>query len=50
MSGRWELRINRGGTFTNVLGRRPDGRLVTRKLLSHHPEGVTGTRPSPGSG
>ncbi|WFB06334.1 hydantoinase B/oxoprolinase family protein [Streptomyces sp. LX-29] len=35
---RWEFWIDRGGTFTDVVGRRPDGRLVTRKLLSHHPE------------
>ncbi|ARF54123.1 hydantoinase B/oxoprolinase family protein [Streptomyces gilvosporeus] len=38
MTGRWEFWIDRGGTFTDVIGRRPDGRLVTAKLLSHHPE------------
>ncbi|WP_062215933.1 hydantoinase B/oxoprolinase family protein [Streptomyces sp. NBRC 109706] len=38
MSGRWEFWIDRGGTFTDVVGRRPDGRLVTDKLLSHAPE------------
>ncbi|MFD3441777.1 hydantoinase B/oxoprolinase family protein [Streptomyces sp. NPDC058685] len=38
MSGRWEFWIDRGGTFTDVVGRRPDGRLVSRKLLSHNPE------------
>lgn len=37
MTGRWEFWIDRGGTFTDVIGRRPDGRLVTRKLLSHDP-------------
>ncbi|KQX11033.1 5-oxoprolinase [Streptomyces sp. Root431] len=37
MNGRWEFWIDRGGTFTDVVGRRPDGRLVTRKLLSHDP-------------
>ncbi|MFE1176490.1 hydantoinase B/oxoprolinase family protein [Streptomyces sp. NPDC058773] len=37
-TGRWEFWIDRGGTFTDVVGRRPDGRLVTAKLLSHHPE------------
>ncbi|MET9484071.1 hydantoinase B/oxoprolinase family protein [Streptomyces sp. NPDC006638] len=37
-TGRWEFWIDRGGTFTDVVGRRPDGRLVTRKLLSHQPE------------
>ncbi|MFC6065228.1 hydantoinase B/oxoprolinase family protein [Streptomyces ochraceiscleroticus] len=38
MTGRWEFWIDRGGTFTDVVARRPDGALVTRKLLSHHPE------------
>ncbi|GAU67410.1 putative 5-oxoprolinase [Streptomyces sp. NBRC 110611] len=37
-TGRWEFWIDRGGTFTDVVGRRPDGQLVTGKLLSHHPE------------
>ncbi|MGW2560812.1 hydantoinase B/oxoprolinase family protein [Streptomyces sp. NPDC001514] len=37
MSGRWEFWIDRGGTFTDIVGRRPDGHLVTRKLLSHNP-------------
>ncbi|MER7109203.1 hydantoinase B/oxoprolinase family protein [Streptomyces sp. NPDC000229] len=37
MTGRWEFWIDRGGTFTDVVARRPDGRLVTRKLLSHDP-------------
>lgn len=38
MTGRWEFWIDRGGTFTDVVGRDPDGRLVTRKLLSYDPE------------
>jgi 5-oxoprolinase (ATP-hydrolysing) len=38
MSGSWEFWIDRGGTFTDVIGRRPDGRLVTHKLLSENPE------------
>lgn len=37
MTGRWEFWIDRGGTFTDVVARAPDGRLVTRKLLSHDP-------------
>ncbi|MGW1297895.1 hydantoinase B/oxoprolinase family protein [Streptomyces sp. NPDC002533] len=37
MTGRWEFWIDRGGTFTDIVGRRPDGRLTTRKLLSHDP-------------
>lgn len=38
MTGRWEFWIDRGGTFTDVVGRDPEGRLVTRKLLSHDPD------------
>ena len=34
----WEFWIDRGGTFTDVVGRAPDGRLVTAKLLSENPE------------
>ncbi|MEV8457543.1 hydantoinase B/oxoprolinase family protein [Streptomyces sp. NPDC052095] len=37
MTGGWEFWIDRGGTFTDVVGRAPDGHLVTRKLLSHDP-------------
>jgi 5-oxoprolinase (ATP-hydrolysing) len=37
MSGRWEFWIDRGGTFTDVVARRPDGRLAVRKLLSEDP-------------
>ena len=39
MSGSWEFWIDRGGTFTDVIGRRPDGALLTHKLLSENPEG-----------
>jgi 5-oxoprolinase (ATP-hydrolysing) len=35
---RWEFWIDRGGTFTDVVARTPEGRLVTHKLLSEHPE------------
>src|SRR5436190_15993649 len=35
---RWEFWIDRGGTFTDVVAQRPDGRLVAHKLLSEHPE------------
>ncbi|HTP91678.1 MAG TPA: hydantoinase/oxoprolinase family protein, partial [Xanthobacteraceae bacterium] len=38
MSASWEFWIDRGGTFTDVIGRRPDGKLVTHKLLSENPE------------
>ena len=34
---RWQFWIDRGGTFTDVVGRRPDGSLVTHKLLSDNP-------------
>ncbi|MFG1826633.1 hydantoinase B/oxoprolinase family protein [Microbispora bryophytorum] len=34
---RWQFWVDRGGTFTDVVARRPDGRLVTRKLLSENP-------------
>ena len=34
----WQFWIDRGGTFTDVVARRPDGELVTHKLLSEHPE------------
>ena len=35
---RWEFWIDRGGTFTDVIGRGPDGKLVAHKLLSENPE------------
>ena len=34
----WDFWIDRGGTFTDVIGRDPGGRLHTRKLLSENPE------------
>ncbi len=34
----WQVWIDRGGTFTDVVARRPDGRLVCHKLLSENPE------------
>jgi 5-oxoprolinase (ATP-hydrolysing) len=33
----WEFWIDRGGTFTDVIARAPDGRLVVEKLLSVSP-------------
>ena len=36
--GRWQFWVDRGGTFTDIVARRPDdGRLLTRKLLSDNP-------------
>jgi 5-oxoprolinase (ATP-hydrolysing) len=34
----WEFWIDRGGTFTDIVARRPDGSLTSNKLLSEHPE------------
>ncbi|MEC7494487.1 MAG: hydantoinase/oxoprolinase family protein, partial [Pseudomonadota bacterium] len=36
--GGWQFWIDRGGTFTDVVGRGPDGTLHTHKLLSENPE------------
>ena len=37
-SARWQFWIDRGGTFTDIVGKRPDGSLTTLKLLSENPE------------
>ena len=34
---RWQFWIDRGGTFTDIVARRPDGGLTTHKLLSESP-------------
>jgi 5-oxoprolinase (ATP-hydrolysing) len=34
----WDFWIDRGGTFTDVIARAPDGRLQARKLLSENPQ------------
>jgi 5-oxoprolinase (ATP-hydrolysing) len=34
----WDFWIDRGGTFTDVVGRKPDGTLTAHKLLSENPE------------
>jgi 5-oxoprolinase (ATP-hydrolysing) len=36
-SSRWDFWIDRGGTFTDVIGREPAGKLHARKLLSENP-------------
>ena len=60
----WQFWIARGGTFTDIVGRAPDGELHTHKLLSENPEayedaalqgisdllGVGGSEPSPEAG
>ncbi|MEV7785500.1 hydantoinase B/oxoprolinase family protein [Streptomyces sp. NPDC088106] len=34
----WQFWVDRGGTFTDIVARRPDGRLLTHKVLSDHPD------------
>ena len=60
----WQFWIDRGGTFTDIVGRAPDGELHTHKLLSENPEayedaalqgirdllGVGGSEPIPEAG
>ena len=36
--GKWHFSIDRGGTFTDVLGLDPDRQIVTAKLLSESPD------------
>ncbi|MDH5633213.1 MAG: hydantoinase B/oxoprolinase family protein [Gammaproteobacteria bacterium] len=37
----WQFWVDRGGTFTDVIARKPDGSLATKKLLSENPERYT---------
>ena len=34
----WQFWVDRGGTFTDLVACRPDGQLITHKLLSENPE------------
>lgn len=34
----WQFWIDRGGTFTDIVAKKPDGSLITHKLLSENPE------------
>jgi 5-oxoprolinase (ATP-hydrolysing) len=34
----WQFWIDRGGTFTDIVARRPDGQRVVKKLLSENPD------------
>jgi len=34
----WQFWIDRGGTFTDLVGRAPDGRLIQNKFLSENPD------------
>jgi 5-oxoprolinase (ATP-hydrolysing) len=38
MNNKWEFWIDRGGTFTDIVARKPNGELQTHKLLSENPE------------
>src|SRR5919107_3329040 len=38
MTKGWSFSIDRGGTFTDIVARSPEGRLLTAKLLSDNPE------------
>lgn len=60
----WQFWIDRGGTFTDVVGRAPDGQLHIHKVLSENPEryqdaalqgirdllGINGDQPLPSAG
>ncbi len=37
-AARWQFWIDRGGTFTDLVAQKPDGSLITHKLLSENPE------------
>ena len=37
-NGGWHFWIDRGGTFTDIVARAPDGKIVADKLLSENPE------------
>jgi 5-oxoprolinase (ATP-hydrolysing) len=37
----WQFWIDRGGTFTDIVAQKPDGKLVIHKLLSENPDRYT---------
>ena len=37
-AGKWSFWVDRGGTFTDIVARAPDGGFHTRKVLSENPE------------
>ena len=46
----WQFWVDRGGTFTDIVARRPDGRLLTHKVLSDNPDPEhPGSRGAPGA-
>ncbi|MFQ3183626.1 MAG: 5-oxoprolinase (ATP-hydrolyzing) [Alteromonas macleodii] len=38
IKSKWQFWVDRGGTFTDIVARTPDGTLKTHKLLSENPE------------
>ncbi|MEP3427239.1 MAG: hydantoinase B/oxoprolinase family protein [Roseibium sp.] len=38
MTAKWDFWVDRGGTFTDIVGRSPDGVLHPHKVLSENPE------------
>ena len=38
MAAKWDFWIDRGGTFTDLIGRAPDGSIHPHKVLSENPE------------
>ena len=34
---KWQFWIDRGGTFTDIVAQRPDGKILVHKLLSENP-------------
>lgn len=37
VDGKWQFWVDRGGTFTDVIARAPNGATITKKLLSENP-------------
>ena len=35
MKKKWNFMLDQGGTFTDIIGIRPDGKLVSKKILSN---------------
>ena len=44
MHSGWQFWIDRGGTFTDVVGQAPDGSIRIHKLLSENPEHIATRR------
>lgn len=38
VANKWQFWIDRGGTFTDIVARKPDGDMISHKLLSENPE------------